>query len=134
MTPAFLVQTLISLIAIAALVGLAAWARIARQLPALDEACALRLLADEFPDRPIGQVWIAADSRSAVARSDDQALVLYLVGDGYVTRSVAWGELAGARAIGAFRELRLRDITAPRVRFAWPESEAWPPIAEEGAR
>ena len=133
MTLAFLIQTMVSLLAIAALVALAAWAKIGRSAPDLDEPCALRLLADEFPDREIDRVWIAVDRGSALARSGDQALVLYRLGDGYVARSLPWAELAGAKRIGAVRELRMKDVTAPRVRLRWDEGAAWPPAAE-GAR
>ena len=59
MTLAFLIQTLISLVAILALVGLAAWARIARNPPELDQETVKALLEHEFPDHPIDAVWIA---------------------------------------------------------------------------
>ena len=133
MTLAFLTQTMVSLIAIAALVALAAWARIARPAEPLDEARARALLAEEFPGQAVEALWIAADGRSVVARCGDDALVLYRLGDGYVARSLPWTDLVNARHIGAVRELRIKDVTAPRVRLSWNEGAAWPPLSE-GAR
>lgn len=130
MTLAFLIQTLASLVAILALAGLAAWARIARPLPELNESETRRLLGEEFPGEPLQGVWIAADGTAAVARSGDRALLLFRLGDGYAARSAAWQALASARTLEAAREIRLNDIAAPRVRLAWPADAPWPPAGE----
>jgi len=133
MTPAFLLQTLASLVAILLLVALAAWARIARSAPALDEDTARVLIAEEFPDHAIGPVWVAADGGSAIARSEDEALIVYRAGDGYVARSLPWTRLAEGKAAGAEAALKLGDITAPRARFALGEGAVWPPQLAEAA-
>lgn len=127
MTVAFLLQTLASLVAILALAGLAAWAKISRPAPDLDEATALRLLADEFPGQPLGRVFVAADRQTAVARSGDEALIVYRSGDGYVARSMPWARLASSSAGEGVVSLKIGDITAPRARFALDEGSAWPP-------
>ena len=134
MTPAFLLQTLASLVAILLLVALAAWARVARPAPALDEDTARGLIAEEFPDHAIGPVWVAADGGAAIARSEGEALIVYRAGDGYVARSLPWARLAEGQASGAAVALRLGDITAPRARFALAEGAAWPPLAGEAGR
>lgn len=130
MTLAFVIQTLVSLVAILGLAGLAAWARIARPVAGLDESEARRRLAEEFPDAPLQAVWVAADGASAVARSGGSALLLFRLGDGYAARSAPWEALAAARASGTMREVRLHDITAPRVRLAWPGDAPWPPVGD----
>ena len=130
MTPAYLLQTLASLIAILLLAGLAWWARIARAAPDLDEDEARIRMAEEFPDHAIGPVWVSADHRSALSRSGDEALVLYRAGDGYVARSLPWAKLAQARAAKGVFALALGDITAPRARFALADGATWPPVGE----
>lgn len=130
MTLVFLIQTLVSLVAILGLAGLAAWARIARPVPELSESEARRCFADEFPDEPPEAVWIAADGAAALARAGDKALLLFRLGDGYAARSVRWEALADAQAAGPVREVRLKDIRAPRVRLVWPGDAPWPPMGE----
>jgi len=134
MTPAFLLQTLASFVAILLLVALAAWARIARPTPVLDEDTARALIAEEFPDHRIGPVWVADDGAAAIARSRDEALIVYRAGDGYVARSLSWSRLAEAKASGAAVALKLGDITAPRARFALAEGAIWPPAIGEAGR
>ena len=124
----FIITTAASLVAILALVGLAAWAKIARPAADLDEAVALRVLADEFPDHELGRVWIAADHKAAVTRSGDEALIVYRIGDGYVARSMPWTRLADSQAGMGGVTLKIGDITAPRARFALAESAVWPPV------
>lgn len=130
MTSAFLIQTLGSLVAVLLLAGLAWWAKIARAAPDLDADNARVLLAEEFPDHAIGPVWIAADKCCAVARSGDEALILYRSGDGHVARHMPWARLAEGKAAGGFVQLRLGDVTAPRTRFALAEGTAWPPSSD----
>jgi hypothetical protein len=134
MTLAFVIQTLGSLVAIGALAALAAWAKIARPVPNLDAGSAQRLFQAECPGLEVEQLWLAADGAAALARSGDQALVIYRLGDGYVARSLPWMELGRARAVGSGRVLLTRDVTAPRVRLAWPENARWPPAPEEAVR
>ncbi len=124
MTSAFLLQFVGSLIAVALLVALAAWAKIARHAPALDETRARALLAGEFPDQAVGPVWVAADGRSAVARAGDQALLLAAIGDGWVSRTAPWSAVVGARRRGEHVLLATGDSAAPTMRL---HAERWPP-------
>jgi HAMP domain-containing protein len=121
---AYLVQVAASGAAVAALVGLAAWARIARPLNPLDEASARFHLAEEFPERTIERVWVAEDGAGALAKSGASALVLCRLGDGYVARQIPWGQALSA----AFRKgqitLDLGDVAAPKAVITLP---AWPP-------
>ena len=121
---AFLIQVAASGAAVTVLVGLAAWARIARPLNPLDEQSARFILAEEFPDRSVEQVWVATDGAGALAKSGAAALVLCRVGDGYVARQIPWAQALAA----AFRDgritLDLADVAAPRAVIVLP---AWPP-------
>lgn len=92
---AFLLQLLASAVAVAALVALAAWAKIEREAPPLDEAHARAVLADDFPDHAIEALWAAPDGSRALARAGDELLSVRRLGDGYVTaaerfRPEAW--------------------------------------------
>ena len=129
MTPAYIIQTLVSFLAILMLVGIAWWAKIARHAPDLDEASARALIAVEFPDHAVGAVWVAADHRSALARSGDEALIVYRAGDGYVARSTPWVRLAEGRPGKGVVALKLADFTAPRARFTLAEGATWPPAS-----
>jgi hypothetical protein len=126
MSAAFLVQTLASALAVALLVALAAWARIARPSPTLDEAGARAAFAEEFPGRPIDRLWLAADGRAALARSGESALVLCRIGDGLSARQLRWAEALEARFEGGRLTLDLHDPGAPRAVIAL---QAWPPEA-----
>ena len=123
---AFLVQVAASGAAVTALVGLAAWARIARPLNPRDEHSARFLLGEEFPDRKVEQVWVATDGAGALAKSGASALVLCRAGDGYVARQIPWAQAVSA----AFRDgritLDLADVAAPKaviVLSAWPPKD-----------
>ncbi|HLZ76093.1 hypothetical protein [Phenylobacterium sp.] len=124
MNSAALIQFAISAVAVAAMVGLAAWATQGRPAPPLDEATARRWLADEFPGRTLDGLWLAADGKGCVARSGDRALVLTRMGLGYAARQVPWRQAAAA----SFRDGRLSiafgDVAAPRAVLAMT---AWPP-------
>jgi len=133
MSWAFVIQTLISAVAIAALVGLAAWARIAAPRPPLDAASARALLAEEFPDAAIGAVWVAADGKGAIGRAGDQALVVYLRGDDYVARAMAWNEAAASPIEDGAVRLAFHDIAAPMARLSLGEDAAWPLALETAA-
>lgn len=121
---AFLVQVATSGAAVAALVGLAAWARIARPLNPLDDATARFYLGEEFPGRSIERLWVATDGAGALARSGASALVLCRLGDAYVARQIPWAQAMAA----AFRNgqiiLDLADVAAPKAVITLP---AWPP-------
>ena len=129
-TLAFLLQTGASVVAIALLVALAAWAKIARPTPPLDEAAVVDLLAFEFPDAPIDAVWFAADRRGAIVRSASQALLIYRAGDGYVTRSMPWSDAVSAAPEDGALAFRLADVGAPRASFVIGDGAAWPPALE----
>jgi hypothetical protein len=125
MSWAFLIQTLISALAIGGLIWLAAWARIAAPRPPLDAAAARALIAEEFPNARLDGVWVAADGRAALARAGDLALVVYLRGDDYVARSLPWRELAAAPVHDGAVRLAFHDVAAPGARIAL--AGAWPP-------
>ena len=124
LSQAFLIQVAASGAAVAALVGLAAWARIARPLNPLDDRTARFYLGEEFPDRKVDQLWVATDGAGALARSGASALILVQLGDGYVARQIPWGQALSA----AFRDgritLDLADVAAPKAVIQLP---AWPP-------
>jgi hypothetical protein len=124
LTTALLIQLAVSAVAVAALVGLAAWAKIARPMALLDEAGAQALLAEEFPGRAIEAVWVAADGKGAVARSGTLGLVVCRIGDGYVARSMPWVRALAAGACDGRLSLDLGDVTAPRAMLTFA---AWPP-------
>lgn len=123
--------TFIKLVASAALVALmiavAGWARIARPFAPLDESAARALLAGEFPGRIPELLWIAGDGAGAVARSGQDALVIYRLGDSWVARAMPW-RLALAAPVRRGRVLlKLRDPAAPMARLAVSGVSPWPP-------
>ena len=126
----FVIQTVVSALAVAAMVGLAAWARIAAPRPPLDEAAARALIAEEFPDDPIDAVFLAADGKAAVARSGPRALIVYLRGDDYVARGLPWSDAVAARCENGAVRLALGDVAAPAARLAFA---AWPPALDGAA-
>ena len=130
MTIAFLIQTAVSGVAILILAGLAWRLGVFRHPKALDEAQARTLLADEFPDAAPGKVWLATDGRSALARSGDDALILYCAGDGHVIRRTPWSAIAAGEIKGGQALVRLADRSAPRAAFRLGESAVWPPALE----
>ena len=127
MSAAFLIQTLASAVAVALMVGFAAWARISRPAAPLDEAAARVAFAEEFPGRPLDRLWLAADGRAALARSGPSALVICRIGDGLAARQLPWAEALKGRFEAGRLTLELHDPGAPRVVLAL---SAWPP---EGA-
>lgn len=124
---AALIQLAVSALAVAAMVGLAAWATRGRGAPPLDEAQARCCLADEFPGRAVDGLWLAADGKGAVAKSGDQALILTRMGDGYAARRLPWAKAAAASARDGRVSIPLSDPGAPRAVLeiaAWPPKEA----------
>lgn len=124
MSEDFFVQFALSAAAVAVLVALAAWARIARPSGVLDEARTLALLAEEFPGRPIEAVWVGSDGAGAVAKSGGLALVLCRVGDGFAARQTPWAQALSASFRDGRLSLDLSDVGAPRASIALPD---WPP-------
>jgi hypothetical protein len=120
---ALLIQLLGSAVAVSLLVAVSAWARIPRPTPPLDVQGARALLAVEFPDDPIDALWIADDCAGLIARSGDQALVLWRRGDGYVARETSWTTILAATVEKGRLRLKLAD-GAPRLSA---KDGAWPP-------
>lgn len=129
MSQAFFVQFAASAGAIALLVGLAAWAKIAKPMTPLTDAKALDLLAQEFPGRPIERIWVAVDGRGALAKSGAAALVLCEVGDGYVARHIPWTQAVASSFRDGVVRLDLSDVAAPLARLAL---QNWPPAPGPG--
>jgi hypothetical protein len=127
MTAAFLIQTLISLLALAGLVGLAAWLGLPRDKEPLTEDRARTLFAEDFPDTSVAAVWIAPDGASALGHAGDQALMAYRVGDGFVLRSAPWSRLSRAAVANGRAVLSLDDVAAPKAVFNLGEGADWPP-------
>jgi hypothetical protein len=123
--PPFLVQFLGSAVAIAAVVGLAAWAKISRDAPPLDDAHARRVLAEEFPDAAPDAVWTDADGSVALARAGDALLTLHRAGDGYAANTLPISALTRARREGERVVLALGPGARP-LRFA--AGDRWPPF------
>ncbi|RAK61358.1 hypothetical protein DJ021_16885 [Phenylobacterium hankyongense] len=124
MAAAFFIQVAASGAAIAVLVGLAAWAQIARPARPLDDARARALLAEEFPGRTLDGLWIAVDGKGAVAKSGAAALVLCQLGDGFVARQIPWGQALAASFRNGRIVIDLADVSAPKAIISLP---GWPP-------
>jgi hypothetical protein len=118
------IQFALSGAAVAVLVGLVAWAKIARPACPLDEHRVRTLLAEEFPGRAIDAVWIASDGAGAMAKSGGLALVLCQVGDGFAARQIPWGQAVSATFRNGRLSVDLSDISAPRAIISLP---SWPP-------
>ncbi len=128
MSIGFLVQLGGSAVSILVLVLLSAWARIARPTPALDGTTVRPLILDEFPQAEPDSIWFAADGASAVAKAGEEALIIFRLGDGFVTRATPWAQLAKARRTGDQVDIRLNDPAAPRIRLRLDADAAWPPM------
>jgi hypothetical protein len=122
-----IIQLVGSAVAIAAMVALAAWAKIPRPSEPLDEESAIALLALDYPDHRIESLWIAADAAGAVARSGDQAIVVSRLGDSWVTRDLPWSKAVAAPIHGGQVRFRLADPSAPRLSLAVSGVNPWPP-------
>ncbi len=121
-----LIQLAGSFVAVIALVALAAWAKIARPMVRLDADRARDLLGEEFPGKPLDDLWVATDGRGALARSGAWALILSEVGDGYVARHIAWDQALAASYCDGVLRIDLADVAAPRAHLALA---VWPPQA-----
>lgn len=120
----FFVQLALSAGAVAALIGVAAWAKIAKPVSPLDDHKARAILAEEFPGRRLDAVWIATDGCGALAKSGGLALVLCRVGDGFAARQIPWGQAVSATFRNGRLRVNLGDIAAPTATISLP---AWPP-------
>ncbi len=129
MNEAFFVQLALSAAAVGVLVGIAAWAKIAKPAGPLDEARARALLAEEFPGRTIDAVWVGSNGTGAMAKSGGLALVLCQVGDGFAARQIPWAQAVSATFKDGKLSVDLSDIAAPRAVIALP---AWPPKSFNG--
>jgi hypothetical protein len=121
---AYLIQTAASAAAVAVLVGLAAWAKIAKPGSPLDDARARQLIAEDFPGRTIDELWVAVDGKGALAKSGATALVLCEMGDGYVCRQIPWAQALAASWKDGRIVVDLADVGAPKAVIALT---AWPP-------
>ncbi|MDB5432177.1 MAG: hypothetical protein JWP35_3293 [Caulobacter sp.] len=126
MTWAQIIQ-IVSVAGVVAMIAAAWWAKIPRPTPELDPARARDLLAVEFPDNPINDLWIASDGAGAVARSGTEALVVYRAGDGYVARSLSWADALIAPVQSGHVRFRFGDFAAPRASLAVSGINPWPP-------
>jgi hypothetical protein len=126
---AFFVQLALSGAAVGLLVGLAAWAKIARPAGPLDEHRARQILAEEFPTRTVDAVWVASDGAGALAKSGALALVICQVGDGFAARQIPWAQAVSATFRNGRLSIDLSDTAAPRAVIALP---SWPPSSFNG--
>ncbi len=126
-----LIQLIGSAVAVAAMVGLAAWARIPRPTGPLEEHTARDLIHNDYPGYPIDAVWIAADGLGAIARSGDNAVVLAQLGDSWVTRDMPWTAAITSPIRGGRIRLRIPDPAAPKLSLAVSGVTPWPPQAPE---
>ena len=124
MDKGFAIQFAGSFAAVALLVALAAWAKIAKPMSPLSEARARVLFADEFPGKALDGLWVTSDGRGALARSGASALVLCEVGDGYAARHIPWAQAVAASFRDGVLKLDLADVSAQRARLAF---DSWPP-------
>lgn len=109
------------------MVAVAAWARIGRPVAPLDTIAARALLAIDYPDLVPDVIWISADGAGAVARAGKDALVLYRLGDSWVTRHMAWDKALASPIRGGRVRLKLSDPSAPMARLAVSGINPWPP-------
>jgi hypothetical protein len=131
MTQAFYIQLAASGVAVALLVGLVAWAKIAKPAGPLDEARARALLAAEFPGRKLDGLWVASNGAGALARSGGLALVLCQVGDGFAARQIPWAQAIAASFKNGVLCVDLADVSAPKAFLTLP---SWPPKDLTGPR
>ena len=118
MTLKFIITQLVTLAIVGAIMGLVAWVNIPRATPPLDEAEVRRRLAEDFPQTPLDRIWLALDRKGAVARSGDLALLLFRMGDSYVSRSMAWSKALQAEASKGRFWFKFNDFAAPRASLA----------------
>ena len=130
MNEAFFVQLAASAAAVGVLVGIAAWAKIAKPVGPLDEHKARALLAEEFPTRTVEAVWIASDGCGALAKSNGLALVICRVGDGFALRQIPWPQAVAATFKDGKLRVNLDDVAAPAAVIAPAACEPRPMLSE----
>jgi hypothetical protein len=118
------IQIAASAAAVAVLVGVAAWAKIAKPKSPLNEVQARALLEDEFPGRRLDGVWVAIDGSGVLAKSGAMALVLCRFGEGFVGRQAPWAQTFAASFRDGRVSIDLGDIGAPKAVF---HMQSWPP-------
>lgn len=123
----FVVTQLVTLAIVGVIMALVAWAKIQRPRPELDEAEVKRRLADDFPLAPLEQIWIALDGAGAIVRSGDAALLLFRLGDSYVTRSMDWAQALKAQPVKGRLRFQFDDFAAPKASLALAPN--WPNVA-----
>ncbi len=128
MTIAYMIQTAASAAAILILAALAWKFGVARHPAALTEDRARALLSEEFPGAVFGPLWLAHDGQAALARSGEEALIVYTVGDGHLARTLPWSILVAGKVKGGRVLVRVPDRTAPRVDFTIQPGAVWPPL------
>lgn len=124
MDKAYVMQLAASLGAVALLVGLAAWAKIAKPAGPLNVERVRAILATEFPGRALDAIWIASDGAGALARSGGLALVLCPVGDGFAARQIPWAQAVSSSFRAGRLRIDLADMAAPVATIVLP---SWPP-------
>lgn len=124
MDEAYFVQLALSGAAVGVLVGIAAWAKIAKPAGPLDEARTRSLFENEFPGRRLDAVWVSSDGAGALAKSAGMALVICPVGDGFAARQIPWGQAISATFTNGKLCVDLADVAAPRATLSFP---SWPP-------
>ncbi len=130
MNQALFTQLAFSGLAVAILVGLAAWASIAKSAPPLDDHRARRILGEEFPGKKLDGLWVAIDGMGAVAKSGGMALVLCRLGDGFVARQIPWAQALAASFKDGRISIDLTDVAAPKAVISLP---SWPPTGPQKA-
>jgi hypothetical protein len=127
---AFIIQVGASGAALAVLLGLAFWAKLAKPMSPLSDERARELLQQAFPTRSLERIWVAVDGRGALAKSGAAALVLCETGEGYVARHIPWAQAVAASFRDGVVRLDLSDVSAPEARLAL---QGWPPEPGPGA-
>jgi hypothetical protein len=118
------IQIAASAAAVAALTGLAAWAKIAKPKSPLNEAQARALLEREFPGRRLDGVWVAIDGSGVLAKSAAMALILCRFDEGFVGRQAPWAQTLASSFRNGRVCIDLGDIGAPKAVF---HMQSWPP-------
>lgn len=124
---ATLIQLSVSAALVAFMILVAGLARIARPVAPLDDASARTLLTGEFPDLSPDYLWIAGDGAGLIARAGEDALVVYRLGDSWVSRTMPWRLALMAPVRRGKVLLKLRDPAAPLAKLTVSGVNPWPP-------
>lgn len=129
MSQSIVIQLAATAAALAALLGVAFWAKFAKPLSPLSDERARELLQSAFPNRSLEKIWVSVDGCGALAKSGAAALVLCETGEGYVTRHIPWAQAVASSFRDGVVRLDLSDVSAPEARLAL---QGWPPAPEPG--